>query len=316
MAEIAAAERFLIREGGKAEVKAEYDTFRFKKGDVDDLKGIEYLVIHKNAAEFTGLNFFTDLKAVRYDGEKDIFGFEETVGWLTEKGFTSVDFLKRIATNQIAFRPITPKLIAFITPNMKPIHAYSSWREMLNGIIYALCPNEGYGFYRQDDSRQNAILCNAYSQLKRLEWAFYMGFCAHREEYPDETAAFYSEDMRLSPEQQIIYALALLGGYSYREFYSTTGERYCGIMADREEYLGTLRKEVRLKQGEELCDALRLLIGCGIITRENLHAAVDMMIKEDITDAAAVLLEYGGQQGLIAGEKKSGADLIDDEFDL
>lgn len=316
MAEISAAERFLIREGVKATVKSEYDIISFRKSDVDALKGIEYLIIHKNAAEFSGLCFFSDLKAVRYDGEKDIFGFEETINWLTEKSFTSEQFLKRAATNQIAFRQITPKLIAFITPYLKPVHAHKSWQDMLNALLYALCPNEGYGFYRQDDSRQNAILCNAYSQLKRLEWAFYMGFCAHREEYPDQTADFYSRDMSLSPEQQIIYAMALLGGYSYREFYATTGEHYCGIMADREEYISTLRKTVRLKQGEELCSALRLLIECGVITSENLHAACDMMIKENITDAAAVLLEYGEQNGLIAGAKKSGADLVDDEFDL
>lgn len=316
MAEISAAERFLIINGVNAAVKTEYTSVAFRKSDVDDLKGIEYLVIPEEITEFSGLNFFSDLKSVRYDGEHDIFGFGEMVEWLTEKGTACVDFLKRVATNQIAFRPITPKLIAFIAPKMKPVHAYPNWNELLEGIIYALCPLDGYGFYRQDDSRQNAILCNAYSQLRRLQWACYMGFCAHREEYPDEMAALYDRAFRLSGEQQIIYSLALTAGYSYREFYSTTGDHYCGIMADKEEYLHTLKKQIRLKQGEELCQTLRSLIACEIITRENLHAAVDMMIRERLTDAAAVLLEYGGKQGLIAAEKKSGIDLIDDEFDL
>ncbi len=304
----------LERNGIKAELVAREERVGFKKADADSLKGIEYLSVPKDVTELAGICFFPDLKAISYEGESDILGFGELVSFLTEKSFISTEFLKRVATNQIAFRQITPKFTAFLMPRVKPVQAIGGWRELSEAILYALCPLDGGGFYRQDDSRQNAILCNAYSQLMRLQWGFCMGFGASGESYPEETAAFYDTSVRLSPEQQVIYALALDGGFSYREFYASTGERFCGIMGSREEYIDSLKRNLVIARGEQLCRQLWRLVDCRLITSANIQAAVELMLKEKQTDAAAALLEYGERSGAIG--KRNGFELIDNEFEL
>lgn len=62
-----------------------------------------------------------------------------------------------------------------------------------------------------------------YAQLKRLEYAFYLGFSLEEEGYAPEIGACYRQEDRFTGEERLIYALALLRGHSYQEFYTNGG---------------------------------------------------------------------------------------------
>ena len=292
----------------KAVLKSGIKRAKFAFSDREQLKGIEQLVICPEAEVFSGLNFFDDIRIVRYEGENDIFGWEDAVSWLVGGENDDDDkFLQRVFTNQVAFRPISEKLIAISVPNMPPIHIYNRYSEIFDRIFSLLCPEEGRGFYRQDDSRQNAVLCNCYSQMKRLEWAFYMGFGIDCEKFPEKTAAFYKKEQNLTPREQVLYALALMQGVSYREFYLSTGEHSCTIMADKQSYMHYLEKAVILKDNQSFKSDLRSLLKNEILHDENLRAMVDMALENRLTESAAIALN--------ATENKTAAS-FEDEFAL
>ena len=76
----------------------------------------------------------------------------------------------------------------------------------------ALDERAANGTVRQDTSRENIFLCQGYAQLKRLEYAFYLGFSLEEEGYAPEIGACYRQEDRFTGEERLIYALALLCG--------------------------------------------------------------------------------------------------------
>ena len=136
------------------------------------LRGVEILVIPPDVDAFYGLNRFENLRIVEYGGTADVFAFQDSLDWLSEKLADEEAFLFRLATNAIGARPISPALTAIAAPRMRPIHAMVHW----DCLMAALDERAANGTVRQDTSRENIFLCQGYAQLKRLEYAFYLGF--------------------------------------------------------------------------------------------------------------------------------------------
>ena len=160
---------------------------------------------------FYGLNRFENLRIVEYGGTADVFAFQDSLDWLSEKLADEEAFLFRLATNAIGARPISPALTAIAAPRMRPIHAMVHW----DCLMAALDERAANGTVRQDTSRENIFLCQGYAQLKRLEYAFYLGFSLEEEGYAPEIGACYRQEDRFTGEERLIYALALLADLGF-----------------------------------------------------------------------------------------------------
>ena len=159
-------------EGRRAVVQPEGPVARVSAKAVPALRGVEILVIPPDVDAFYGLNRFENLRIVEYGGTADVFAFQDSLDWLSEKLADEEAFLFRLATNAIGARPISPALTAIAAPRMRPIHAMVHW----DCLMAALDERAANGTVRQDTSRENIFLCQGYAQLKRLEYAFYLGF--------------------------------------------------------------------------------------------------------------------------------------------
>ena len=206
-------------EGRRAVVQPEGPVARVSAKAVPALRGVEILVIPPDVDAFYGLNRFENLRIVEYGGTADVFAFQDSLDWLSEKLADEEAFLFRLATNAIGARPISPALTAIAAPRMRPIHAMVHW----DCLMAALDERAANGTVRQDTSRENIFLCQGYAQLKRLEYAFYLGFSLEEEGYAPEIGACYRQEDRFTGEERLIYALALLRGHSYQEFYTNGG---------------------------------------------------------------------------------------------
>ena len=260
-------------------------------GDPAALRGIEELYIPGCVREMRGLNRFPDLRAVRYDGVDDVFGFGESIAWLGEKTGDAAGFLNRVATNLLAFRPLAEPLAAVTAPKAPPIQALPGWRELMTALEELLAQMDSLGFYRQDYSRENAVICSGYTQLKRLEWAFYMGYAAFGDEFSPEIAGLYDKKDRLSPEDRGTFLLALSQGHSYREIYSSFGGQACRRMGSREGYMEYLRPLVVWKDNEKFHCRLRRLLDMGLLRGESADAALAEFTSRHMTEATAILLD-------------------------
>lgn len=89
-------------------------------------------------------------------------------------------------------------------------------------------------------------------QLKRLEYAFYLGFSLEEEGYAPEIGACYRQEDRFTGEERLIYALALLRGHSYQEFYTNGGTNDFRHMRPKEHYLEHLRRNLALTDNDAL----------------------------------------------------------------
>ena len=154
---------------------------------VPALRGVEVLVIPPEVEAFYGLNRFENLRVVEYGGTADVFAFQDSLDWLTEKLADEEAFLFRLATNAIGARPISPALTAITAPHMRPIHTLAHWEP----LMAALDERAANGTVRQDTSRENIFLCQGYAQLKRLEYAFYVGLSLAEAPYSPEIDACY-----------------------------------------------------------------------------------------------------------------------------
>ena len=231
-------------EGRRAVVQPEGPVARVSAKAVPALRGVEILVIPPDVDAFCGLNRFENLRIVEYGGTADVFAFQDSLDWLSEKLADEEAFLFRLATNAIGARPISPALTAIAAPRMRPIHAMVHW----DCLMAALDERAANGTVRQDTSRENIFLCQGYAQLKRLEYAFYLGFSLEEEGYAPEIGACYRQEDRFTGEERLIYALALLRGHSYQEFYTNGGTNDFRHMRPKEHYLEHLRRNLALTQ--------------------------------------------------------------------
>ena len=119
-------------------------------------------------------------------------------------------------------------------------------------LMAALDERAANGTVRQDTSRENIFLCQGYAQLKRLEYAFYLGFSLEEEGYAPEIGACYRQEDRFTGEERLIYALALLRGHSYQEFYTNGGTNDFRHMRPKEHYLEHLRRNLALTDNDAL----------------------------------------------------------------
>ena len=299
----------LDRERRTAEVTEGESVIRLRSGDAKSLRGVETLLISAGVTAFFGLNRFPDLRTVRYDGSADIFGFRESLEWLAERPEDDEDFLRRLATDMLAAPPISGTLTAVVAPRMTPPHAMARWDRLLEAIDdLAACSNG-----RQDSSRQNVILCRSYAQWKRLEYAFYLGFGVSETPYPPETARCYKAEACFSPEEQAVYALALMQGHSYQAFYTADGP--CGYTNLREKasYLTYLRKQLRWEDTEAFTRDLGRLLDAGLLTAGNVPAAVDLLTRARLPEATAFLLDQSARHWPRTGGAR---DSLDAEFEL
>jgi hypothetical protein len=273
------------------------------------LAGVEELIVPADVDTLYGINRFDDLRVLRYAGSADLLGLQESLHWLGEKGNDNYQFLNRVSTNLLAFRPIAETLVAIDAPNMMPIQGLPAWPGLMALLEDSINPN--CGFYRQDDSRQNAILCNTYAQLKRLEWVFAMGHSMTGARSPAEIERAYPAEDRLTAEEQIYYAIALMQGHSYRDFYSIEGEHSYVHLKTKAAYVKYLRDIPAWNNTEKFEKMLRRMIALGLITDGNRQAALDLLVSHGLTEATAILLNNGGRPP--AADDLS---FLDEEFSL
>lgn len=243
---------------------------------------VEVLDIPASVESFYGLNRFPNLRAVTYHGTADVFGFGESLDWLGEKAGDDDAFLRRLFTDVLGSRPIAPTLIAIAAPHMTPIQALPGYRPLLEAMdeLVSRCNT------RQDSSRQNGILSRSYAQLRRLACAMELGRAAGGYEAPG-----YPAEERFTPEEQVIYALALVQGHSYQDFYTGEGPYgYCHTRT-RADYIPFLRQRVTLADTEDFRRQLERLLNWGILTEHNEQAALELTLRAGLTETTAFLLE-------------------------
>ena len=152
-------------------------------------------------------------------------------------------------------------------------------------------------------------------QLKRLEYAFYLGFSLEEEGYAPEIGACYRQEDRFTGEERLIYALALLRGHSYQEFYTNGGTNDFRHMRPKEHYLEHLRRNLALTDNDALRRQLLQLADLGFLDQDNCRAAVDLLLRSRLTEATAFLLDYCNRRW---PRETAGADtdFLDAEFAL
>ena len=298
-------------DGSRAVVQPEGPVARVSARAMPALRGVEILVIPPEVGAFYGLNRFENLRIVEYSGTADVFAFQDTLDWLSEKLADVEAFLFRLATNAIGARPISPALTAIAAPLMRPIHALAHW----DSLIAALDERAANGTVRQDTSRENIFLCQGYAQLKRLEYAFYMGLSLEGGQYDPEIAACYHPEIRFTGEERLIYALSLLRGHSYQEFYTNGGTNDFRHMRPKEHYLDYLRQNLSLADNDALRRQLLQLAELGFLDQDNCQAAVDLLLRSRLTEATAFLLDYCNRRWP-KRVRGGGADFLDAEFAL
>lgn len=296
-------------EGRTALVRAGRPAVRLSAAAAPALRGVERLVIPAEVETFYGLNRFEDLRVVEYAGAADVFGFREALDWLAEKAEADeVEFLYRLATNIMADRPISPALIAVTAPNMVPLHAMASHARLLTVLDdMALHRNT-----RQDTARENIFLCVSFVQLKRLEYAMYLGRARFNAAYAPEVEVWYPAERRFDGREAFLYALALLRGHSYQTFYTAGGANSYGNLRTKEDYVRYLQKTLPLEDTDALRRQLLHLMDLELLTGENWRAALEILLQARLTEATAFLLDQGRRRWPAA----PGPDFLDEEFQL
>ena len=123
---------------------------------------------------------------------------------------------------------------------MVPPHALERWDRLMELFDDVVSRSNGYG-------RQDVCLCALNcGQLKRLEYALYMGFALAEKEYPPSVARWYPPSRRFSGEDRLWYGLSTLSGRSYREFYAVKGEHDYRHIQTKDAYIAFLRKRLPL----------------------------------------------------------------------
>lgn len=242
---------------------------------------VERLEIPSGVTAFWGLNRFPNLRTVFYDGAADVFGWGESLEWLGEKAGDDDAFLQRLFTDVLGAPPIAPSLLAITAPHMTPIQALPGYWPLLRSMdeLVSRCNT------RQDSSRQNGILSRSYAQLRRLAYAMELGRAAAGGDWPG-----YPEAERFSPEEQLVYALALVEGHSYQAFYTGEGPfGYCHTRS-KKTYLPFLRQLITLEDTEQFRRQLEQLMDWGVLTEQNLSAALEWTLRHGLTETTAFLL--------------------------
>ena len=72
-------------EGCRAVAEPGGPVVRISARAVPALRGVEVLVIPPEVEAFYGLNRFENLRVVEYSGTADVFAFQDTLDWLSEK---------------------------------------------------------------------------------------------------------------------------------------------------------------------------------------------------------------------------------------
>lgn len=301
--------------GRTVAVKAVGRTVRIPAEAAPALREIDTLAIPETVKLFQGLNRFENLKEIRYDGEADIFGFQENLDWLTEKAGDDALFRNRMTTSMFAAPPVSGAMMAIVAPRMEPLHAMPNWTRLLELFddIAARCV--GYG---TQDLRVSTL---SYAQMKRFEYALYMGYAISPETYPERIARYYLPEARFTGEDRIYYALALLQGHSYREFNDVKGSHDYGYIKSKAAYLEYLRTLVVKEDTEPFRRALETMLELGVISETNYQTAVDMLLRGHLTQAAAFLLQYADRHPALrgqAGNHETVPDFgfLDEEFRL
>ncbi len=301
--------------GRTAAVKAPGRTVSIPTEAVPALREIDTLVIPETVELFQGLNRFENLKEIRYDGEADVFGFQENLNWLTEKAGDDALIRKRMTTSMFAASPVSGALMAIVAPRMVPLHAMRNWMRLLELFddIAARCV--GYG---TQDLRVSTL---SYAQMKRFEYALYMGYAISPRTYPERIARYYLPESQFTGEDRIYYALALLQGHSYREFNDVRGSHDYGLIKSKPTYLAHLRTLVAKEDTEPFRRALETMLELGAISETNYQTAVELPLRAHLTQAAAFLLQYADRHPALRGqagnhETATDFEFLDEEFRL
>lgn len=257
------------------------------------LREVETLLIPAHVRAFWGLNRFEHLRVVSYEGDADVFGFREGLAWLAEKAGDPDALLHRLFTDLLAAPPAAGSLTAVIMPQVIPLHAAPGWQPLLDAINdLAECSNG-----RQDSSRQNICLCRSFAHLKRLEYAQYIGFSVSQTPYSADIAKYYRPEARFSGAEQLFYALALLQGHSYQEFYTADGPHGYTNLRSKAAYIAYLQRGLVWADTADFQQGLGRLLDAGLLVRENFSAAVDLLLDAGLTAATAYLLDCGARRG-------------------
>lgn len=277
--------------------------------DLPGLADVRRLTVPAHVRELFGLERFEHLQILEYAGDADLLGFAELLDWLIAPAGNDEKFLTRVAASMRAGRPISLELTAFIAPNMVPPHTLEAWDALLDAFDDVISRSNGYG-------RQDVCLCTlSGGQLKRLEYALYMGFALSGDAYPPHIARLYRPEDRFTSGERILYGLSLLYGRTYRDFYAVKGEHDYRHIWTKAAYMAYLRKNLALADTAELQQMLRQLIGLGILARDSYQAAVDLLLERRLTEATAFLLDCGRRHPeLLPGGGGTGS--LDEEFQL
>lgn len=295
----------LLIEGDTARVVSPDRLVRI--GDLPGLREVRRLAVPAHVETLFGLERFQHLQVLRYDGSADLLGFRELLDWLTAPAGNDEKFLTRVATAMRAGRPISDDLMVIIAPHMVPPHALESWDRLMELFDDVVSRSNGYG-------RQDVCLCALNcGQLKRLEYALYMGFALAEKEYPPSVARWYPPSRRFSGEDRLWYGLSTLSGRSYREFYAVKGEHDYRHIQTKDAYIAFLRKRLPLADTRAFQDMLDRLMDLGVLSSDNFQAALDLALERQLSETIAFLLERGRSRLCPAA---GGVDALDAEFEL
>ena len=282
----------LLLEGSQATVISSDPSARLSPGD-PALADVETLVIPEQIRGFSGIGLLPALRTVVCRSTGDVLGLEEGLSWLAGGLQNSDVLLHRLATNMLAAPPAAAGLTAIIGPGLVPVQAIPGYGALLDAIEdLAACSNG-----RQDSARQNICLCRSYTALKHLEYAFSMGYSTADVPYPEATARLYRPQDRLTPSQQVLYALALGLGHSCEAFYTADGPHGFHHMRTPETYLSYLRAGFVPSDTPQLQSLLKRLWSAGILGPGNRTAAVELLTAFRLTEATAFFLRLCGPSG-------------------
>ena len=258
-----------------------------------DLSGIRTLTLPESMESFAGIEKFRNLRLIRYDGTAEVFSFEEPLLWLSRNSDDLDAFAGRLATNLIAFRPVTPALCAIVAPNMPPIQAGEGWKRLMNALEYRVKTSEEAGGLRQDGSREHVIIFRSYTIFRHLQWCFSLGRAISPEPFSAEADAVYAREPSLSPEEQLYLLISAVQGHDYEEFVGITGDRRVVLMRDVQLYADERRREIRWRDDETFQKQLLTLLEDGLVTPVNYPALLDLLTRHRMPGSTALAIRFG-----------------------
>ena len=244
---------------------------------------VEHLTVPPETEAVYGLEQFTALRHLTYLGTGDLLGFGELLDWLNKPAHSDEVFLTRLATNLRAAKPLSQYLTVLEAPNMTMPHTLPGWETLLERCDDVISRSNGYG-------RQDVCLCAlTCGQLKQIEYALRL------------KADF-------TPEERVLYGLAVEGGLTWREFYAVRGDHDYRHLRTKDGLTAYLAR-LPLADDGDLRRRLETLLRTGLLGQAEHPAAVALLQRRGLTEATAFLLDYGHRHW-------GGTGFLDTEFAL